>query len=203
MRYRWTLLIALSLGCGNGHPEATTDRAMPAVPSDTTPMGRNVTPLAFEPIPSQAALALQGPDAAALTLIRWWTDGCPHCSASLPAIETLRVRYESQGLATLAVHHPKPPGRSSIDVERTAIDHGYHGPVASDPQWKVLDRVWPAGTRAASSISLLIDREGRVLHAHPGPDLFPSDDPLDRSAQIGFEALELAIRTALDPAATD
>src|SRR5687768_2173983 len=28
-----------------------------------------------------------------VTLYRWWTDGCPHCEKTLPAVEALRKRY--------------------------------------------------------------------------------------------------------------
>src|SRR3954469_1772358 len=49
------------------------------------------------------------PPAGQVTLYRWWTDTCPFCAASLPAIETLRLRYGPQGFRVVAVYHPKPP----------------------------------------------------------------------------------------------
>ena len=55
-----------------------------------------------------------------VTLYRWWTDACPFCEASLPAIEQLRTRYEPRGLRVIAVYHPKPHRRIADNVIRAA-----------------------------------------------------------------------------------
>jgi len=81
-------------------------------------------------------------DARAL-LIRWWTVNCPHCRVSLPAVESLRGEFETRGLATLAVFHPKPPRDVDVtEARESAFDLGYGGPVAVDPQWAVLRELW-------------------------------------------------------------
>src|SRR5882672_5278832 len=46
---------------------------------------------------------------SSVTLYRWWTDTCPYCEATLPALEKLRKKYEAKGLKVVAVYHPKPP----------------------------------------------------------------------------------------------
>ncbi|UCF68493.1 MAG: redoxin domain-containing protein, partial [Acidobacteriota bacterium] len=38
-------------------------------------------------------------------LIRWWTDTCPYCEASLPALEKLRQRYADRGLVVVGIYH--------------------------------------------------------------------------------------------------
>src|SRR5205823_3259613 len=83
------------------------------------------------------------PPPAKVTLYRWWTDGCPFCAATLPAIEELRKKYEPQGLAIVAVYHPKPPRALTDEFVREAAKKiGYHGLVAVDQDWAVLRKVW-------------------------------------------------------------
>src|SRR5688500_7708881 len=33
------------------------------------------------------------PNEGSITLYRWWTDTCPYCASSLPALEQLRQKY--------------------------------------------------------------------------------------------------------------
>ena len=126
-----------------------------------------------------------------VTLVRWFTDGCPHCAASLPALEELRATYADAGLATLAVYHPKPPRETTAaEAEGHARDLGYGGPVATDGGWSKLQRLLPeAGRSRPTSASLLIDGAGAVRWSHPGPRLHASDeDPAAEEAWAGARA---------------
>jgi len=146
---------------------------------------------------------LTGPDAARATLVRFWTDGCPFCEASLPALEELRAELGPRGLATLAVYHPKPPRSVAEDeVVAAARERGYHGPLAIDADWSALDRFWLRDRdRGATSASLLLDREGVVRFVHPGPVFHPADSAagdFGPEAVAGWRALRTAVEALLD-----
>ena len=134
------------------------------------------------------------------TLVRFWTDSCPFCATSLPAVETLRKRYGPRGLATLGVYHPKPPRPVSDDEIRNAATRlGYQGPIAVDAEWKSLRSIWlETGQREATSFSILCDRQGVVRFVHPGPEFAPSEDPAHAQRARDFADLEAAIQVLLD-----
>ena len=133
-------------------------------------------------------------------LYRWWTDTCPYCESSLPAIERLRKKYGEKGLAVVAAYHPKPP--RSVDDEtilETAERFGYYGPVAVDIDWSELKKAYlDSGRRRATSVSLLVDSEGVIRFVHPGPVLFPSKDQAHIRENEDFEFLENAVRFLLE-----
>ena len=133
------------------------------------------------------------------TLVRFWTDSCPYCVRSLPAVEALGDAYAERGLVTVGVYHPKPPRAVSDDVVRdAALDRGYTGPVAVDADWAMLSELWLNGPRrAATSASFLLDAEGRVRFVHPGPQFFESDDPLFAEADADAADLRRAIEALL------
>ena len=136
------------------------------------------------------------------TLYRWWTDACRFCEASLPAFERLRAKYGKEGLATVAVYHPKPPRPTEIDeAVRMAQELGYHGSVAVDADWSELRRVFldrSEGPHGASSIALLVDGEGLIRFVHPGPEVFPASVRADAVPNEDFARLEAAVRAVLE-----
>ena len=136
---------------------------------------------------------------ARATLLRFWTDTCPFCARSLPAIETLRERHAADGLATLAIYHPKPPRPVTDEaIAEAATRLGYGGPVAIDEAWQSLEAVWPSALgRRATSVSLLCDSDGIVRYVHPGPEFHPSEDPEHRQCDTDFRDLEQAIEVLL------
>jgi len=135
-----------------------------------------------------------------VTLYRWWTDGCPYCRASLPAIQKLRKKYKDEkDFQTVAVYHPKPPRRVNDDDLLTVIRQTrYDGPVAVDRDWSELRTAYLAHSdRRATSVSLLVDVEGKIRFVHPGPVLFPSDDPRYEQENEDYEKLDRAINVLL------
>lgn len=138
-------------------------------------------------------------------LYRWWTGSCSFCEASLPAIESLREKYEGKGLRVVAVYHPKPV-RDVADekIRQSAADIGYRGAIAVDADWSELKRLWlDAGERPATSVTVLADRDGVIRFVHPGPTIFPSDDPDHASENRSFEELNRTIGKLLAPADKD
>ena len=150
-----------------------------------------------------ARVPLSGAGAARATLLRWWTDTCPSCEASLPAVEELRTRYASRGLATVAVYHPKPPRfESDAAVRAAAAERGYHGPLAVDGDWSALARFWlDTGDRTATSASFLVDATGAIRFVHPGPEFHQVEGETDAdhaTCASDFRDLERAIEALLD-----
>ena len=133
-------------------------------------------------------------------LYRWWTDGCPYCRASLPAVERLRRAYGPLGLEVVGVYHPKPPRAvDDASVLATARRLGYRGVIAVDERWSMLDELYlSTGDRRATSASFLVDAKGTIRFVHPGPVFFPSDDPESARENNDYELLERAIRVLLD-----
>ena len=76
-----------------------------------------------------------------VVLLRWWTEGCHFCAATLPQIEKLRSRHRGEDLVVIGVYHPKPP-REVSDGHIVAVANrlGFKGPIAVDTQWTTLER---------------------------------------------------------------
>lgn len=137
-----------------------------------------------------------GPDEAPrTTLYRWWTDGCPFCAGSLPALEALRADSDPRRLRIVAVWHPKPPRAVSDDeVRAAAAALGWHGVIARDDDWSELRAIHPwQGALPATSASFLVDAQGRLAWMDPGPELFPSRDPRHAQADAAWRALREAL----------
>jgi peroxiredoxin len=104
-----------------------------------------------------------------VVLLRWWTEGCPFCAATAPALRKLQRDYNDRGLQVIGVYHPKPPGDWDLaKVELAAKKKEFTFPVALDADWKALKRWWLDRERDATSVSFLLDREGTIRYVHPG-----------------------------------
>ncbi len=133
------------------------------------------------------------------TLYRWWTNTCPYCQASLPAIEKLRKEYGPKGLRVVGVYHPKP--QRKVDDEAVlalAQRFGYKGELAVDADRSELRQAYLAsGRRRATSVTFLVDKDGMIRFLHPGPVLFPSEDPQYEIENDDYQLLKQAIEALL------
>src|SRR5262245_46850629 len=76
----------------------------------------------------------------AVGLVRWWTAGCPYCSASAPALREFDRDYAARGLRVIGIYHHKEDTPFDPRVyEETARRYGFTFPVAFDPQWHTLE----------------------------------------------------------------
>lgn len=146
-----------------------------------------------------AKVAVRGPDAAKATLIRFWTDHCPHCRATLPAIAALREEFHERGLETIAIYHTRrayPP--PVAEIEAVAHGLGYEGPLAADLDWTTLTAAG-LGERTGrmTSATFLLDRDGKVRFMHPGPEFHPSADPEHLSCEQAFVSLRACVQELL------
>jgi thiol-disulfide isomerase/thioredoxin len=135
-----------------------------------------------------------------VVLVRWWTEGCHFCRSTLPVLESIRERHRGDDLIVLGVFHPKPP-RELDDARIVALadELGFSGPIAFDRDWNTLDRYWLAGDpeRNWTSVSFLIDREGRIRWVHGGGEYHPSDDPKHARCDLQYRDLAKVLAAVL------
>lgn len=138
-----------------------------------------------------------------VVLLRWWNVGCHFCEATLPEIESLREKYGKDGFVAIGVFHPKPPHPvKDRDVKRAAEERGFHGPLAIDQNWETLSRYWLAGhpERNWTSVSFLIDRDGKIVWVHGGGEYHHSSDPKHARCETRARELEAKLDELLHPA---
>ena len=109
-----------------------------------------------------------------VVLVRWWTDTCPFCASSAPALRALHEQYSGSGLTVIGVFHPKAGRDDPLDVARVqrAVEaRQFLFPVAIDWDWRnrTLKDWWLTGPkRPATSVTFLLDRSGIIRFVHPG-----------------------------------
>jgi len=106
-----------------------------------------------------------------VALVRWWTNGCPLCTGSAPALAELAKK-----VPLVSIYHPKPPRDVAADqVRGWARAMKMPGLLAVDRDWKVLDRWMPPAKRSFTSLTFLLDKKGRVRHVHAGGEILAAD----------------------------
>ncbi|MEX1366365.1 MAG: TlpA disulfide reductase family protein [Nannocystaceae bacterium] len=111
-----------------------------------------------------------------VVLIRFWTDTCPFCRATAPALAELDADYRERGVSVIGMYHPKPRGAEPTrqHVAEVVEGWGWRFPVALDLDWSVLDAFWLADAdREYTSVSFVLDRQGVIRYVHPGPEFHP------------------------------
>lgn len=104
-----------------------------------------------------------------VVLLRWWTEGCPYCAATAPALISLERTYGSRGFEVIGIFHPKPAGKWTMEeVRRAAEEKHFTFPIAVDGDWTALKRWWLTKKRDFTSVSFLVDQNGIIRYVHPG-----------------------------------
>ncbi len=109
-----------------------------------------------------------------VVLVRWWTETCPFCASSSPALLSINDQYSPRGLTVVGVYHPKANRDSPLDIERVkrAVEaRGLDFPIAIDWDWRngTLADWWLTGPkRPATSVTFLLDKSGVIQYVHPG-----------------------------------
>lgn len=143
-----------------------------------------------------------------VVLLRFWTDGCPFCERSAPALNEFHKEFADRGLVVIGMYHPKPPGlEAGLEEIRAAAKRlGFDFPIGVDEDWDYLKKTWleTGRERPATSCSFLVDREDAIRYAHPGPEFFASDDPEESESSREYENIKRAIEILIaQPSADD
>lgn len=134
-----------------------------------------------------------------VVLVRFWTDTCPFCEASAPALARLHSSYASKGLKVIGIYHPKPPRDEPVaSVKAAAKRLGMEFPIALDNEWRTLRRYWFGQRRGYTSVSFLIDKEGKIRHIHPGPEFHPDPSGDHPSCDEDYRRMESWVRRLLE-----
>ncbi len=124
-----------------------------------------------------------------VVLIRWWTaPNCPFCSASAVALNHWQQKYAAHNFTVIGIYHHKL--RTPLKPEQVAHyakQLGFSFPIAIDKDWQTLKHWWLTDKRPWTSVSLLLDRQGRIQHIHPGGQYQKGDS--------AYQAMEQAIQT--------
>jgi AhpC/TSA family len=101
-------------------------------------------------------------------VIRNFTDGCPFCASTVPALE--RIHRDLPGVAVLGVYHPKPPRPlTNAEAAGHARALGATFPVAVDPDWALVKSWWLGrSSNSWTSVTWVLDKKGRIRFVHPG-----------------------------------
>jgi len=182
MRALTTILLLLGSACGTtNEPAAVTPTSRVAIGPDSA--GIDATTIVGKPAPAWD-LDWMGQPAVSLdslrghvVLVRWFTGGCPYCSATAPTLAALHDELAPRGLAVIGVYHHK--SEEPLDPARVkALAESFHFrfPVAIDRGWHTLRNWWLEDHKGWTSISFLIDRRGVVRFVHTGGSYAPGSD---------------------------
>ena len=149
---------------------AGADRIGVAAPSFEFDGWLNSEPLTLEGLRGQ------------VVLVRWWTETCPFCASSSPALRMISDHYGPRGLTVVGVYHPKADRDSPLNmarVEYAVAERELDFPIAVDWDWRngVLADWWLTGPeRPATSVTFLLDKSGVIQYVHPGMEYHEADD---------------------------
>ena len=127
-----------------------------------------------------------------VVLIRWWTETCPFCAASAPALNEFHDTFKDKGLVVIGMYHPKPPGpRRQGALEKAVKRLGFEFPIALDMDWETLRRYWLAkGRNRWTSVSFLINKRGKIRYIHPGGEYYKEEGETRTEAQRDYNELK-------------
>lgn len=127
-----------------------------------------------------------------VVLVRWWTaPECPFCAATAPALNEFSKTFGERGLVVVGIYHHKSDTPLRPDsVRGYAEKFGFKFPVAIDPDWRTLKKWWLEPVSVDwTSVSFLLDREGRIRHIHPGGQYVKGD--------VGYDTMKRMIEELL------
>jgi thiol-disulfide isomerase/thioredoxin len=209
------LACSLALACGAAaEVSQPPEDAPPAAPDDEGDrIGHPATPFEVDGWIVDGEPA--APDAITLAdlaghvvVVRFWTDTCPYCRATAPALAELDRDFGPRGVVVLGLHHPKPRPDPSTPVDRDAESRriaaiakqmGLTFPIGLDRTWRTLDAWWLSHQpRAATSATFVLDRRGIIRWIHPGPEFHPGGPEDHAQCRADYARLRETITALLD-----
>ena len=184
------------LGNGFGHPRV--GRPLPLTYAED---------LVGEVVPEWAIIRWDGGASTSLAALRgqvvvarFFTDTCPFCRATLPALTQLRAEFADAPVVFVGLYHAKPRGaqRQWFEVVQTARRWGADFPLGEDVDWRTLESWYGRHLRRApTSVTFVIGKDGRFSFVHPGPVFHPSAEPDHARCDEDYAAVKAAVRRAL------
>ncbi|HEX4826218.1 MAG TPA: TlpA disulfide reductase family protein [Candidatus Polarisedimenticolaceae bacterium] len=137
--------------------------------------------------------------AGKVVVIRNFTNECPFCASTMPALENLAQRYRDRGVVVLGVYHPKPPAPiQAADVATFVKSLGVTFPVAVDDDWTLERGWWEAyGGGDWTSITWVLDRKGTIRAVHPGGEYHEGGGEAHARCRSDYAQLTRTIDTLL------
>ena len=129
-----------------------------------------------------------------VVLVRWWTAGCPFCSATAPSLRAFDKMYGPRGLTVVGMYHHKEETPFDPTVyEDTARKYELTFPVAFDPEWQTFHSWMRDATGAEvdtgwTSVTFLLDKHGVIRQVHPGGS-YVAGDPAYAELEAMIERL--------------
>jgi thiol-disulfide isomerase/thioredoxin len=206
-------LVAIACGAAAEVSQPPED-APPAAPDDEGDrIGHPATPFEVEGWIVDGEPA--APDAITLAdlagrvvVVRFWTDTCPYCRATAPALAELDRDFGPRGVVVLGLHHPKPRPDPSTPIDLDAESRrvaaiaeqmGLTFPIGLDRTWRTLDAWWLSHrSRAATSATFVLDRRGIIRWIHPGPEFHPGGPEDHAQCRADYARLRETITALLD-----
>lgn len=109
-----------------------------------------------------------------VVLVRWFTDTCPFCASSTPALRQLYQEYNDKGLKMIGVFHPKAGRVDPLDIQRVnrvVEARDFKFPIAIDWNWlngTLKDWRLTGLDRPGTSVTFILDKYGVIQFVHPG-----------------------------------
>ncbi len=132
-----------------------------------------------------------------VVVVHFWTDDSQR---SMQAMQQLANEFPAQKVTFVGAYCSQ--GRLLEAQWRDALtrarEWGVTFPLAYDRQWRTLTEWWLSRyDNLPLTPTFVLDPAGEVIHLHPGPELFPSDDPVERLCNDDFQSLRAAIGRGL------
>jgi len=139
-------------------------------------------------------------------VVRFFT--CDEASArSLLALQRMNQDFRSAPVCVIGIYDGEAaarrtgerPGENPFDrAVRWAVRHGIELPLAYDETGFTVRRWWAERFELLPrSATFVFTPEGRVAHVHPGPEFFPTDDPMLAICDRDYDEIAAAVRRTL------
>lgn len=109
----------------------------------------------------QAGVEGKAPEIAGkVVLVDFWASWCGPCKKSFPAVKELQEQFGPQGFLVVAISLDEDKGDMEAFLKKNPVPFA----ILRDAKSKLAEKVGVEGIPA----SFLLDREGKVRHAHVG-----------------------------------
>ena len=134
-----------------------------------------------------------------VVVVRFWTDASDACARTMPAMQQLAEEFRGDRVVFVGIYFTSGTLVDDVwaDAQLRARGWGVTFPIAEDRRTHNLWWLTRYDNLPATP-TFVIGANGRVLHLHPGPDFFPTDDPSEQICDEDYQKLRAAIARALD-----